>query len=66
MDVLRKYGPTGVYGLVLRKEFMAAADLLVSSNVRSAQKVVYSLFRISMRYFCYNLFIVLVSFFVSV
>ena len=28
VDVLRKHGLKGVYGLVLRKEFMAAADLL--------------------------------------
>jgi len=28
LDVLRKHGLKGVYGLILRKEFMAAADLL--------------------------------------
>lgn len=28
VDVLRKHGLKGVYGIVLRKEFMAAADLL--------------------------------------
>ena len=28
LDVLRKHGLKGVYGLVLRKEFLAAADLL--------------------------------------
>ena len=28
LDVLRKHGLKGLYGLVLRKEFMAAADLL--------------------------------------
>merc|ERR1712127_343225 len=28
VDVLRRHGLKGVYGLVLRKEFMAAADLL--------------------------------------
>lgn len=28
LDVLRKHGLNGLYGLVLRKEFMAAADLL--------------------------------------
>ena len=28
VDVLRKYGLKGIYGLILRKEFLAAADLL--------------------------------------
>ena len=28
IDVLRKYGLKGIYGLILRKEFLAAADLL--------------------------------------
>ena len=28
LEVLRKHGLKGVYGLILRKEFMAAADLL--------------------------------------
>jgi len=28
IDVLRKHGIKGIYGLILRKEFMAAADLL--------------------------------------
>eukprot|EP00816_Leptocylindrus_hargravesii_P009631 CAMPEP_0196801978 /NCGR_PEP_ID=MMETSP1362-20130617/1728_1 /TAXON_ID=163516 /ORGANISM="Leptocylindrus danicus, Strain CCMP1856" /LENGTH=812 /DNA_ID=CAMNT_0042173173 /DNA_START=702 /DNA_END=3137 /DNA_ORIENTATION=- len=28
VDILRKHGLKGIYGLVLRKEFMAAADLL--------------------------------------
>jgi len=29
LEVLRKYGLTGLYGLILRKEFMAAAELLM-------------------------------------
>ena len=28
VDDLRKYGLKGIYGLILRKEFLAAADLL--------------------------------------
>jgi hypothetical protein len=28
VDVLRKYGLTGIYGIMLRQEFLAAADLL--------------------------------------
>lgn len=28
VEILRKHGLSGVYGLLLRKEFLAAADLL--------------------------------------
>eukprot|EP00557_Chaetoceros_sp_GSL56_P001682 CAMPEP_0176504094 /NCGR_PEP_ID=MMETSP0200_2-20121128/15737_1 /TAXON_ID=947934 /ORGANISM="Chaetoceros sp., Strain GSL56" /LENGTH=156 /DNA_ID=CAMNT_0017903477 /DNA_START=458 /DNA_END=925 /DNA_ORIENTATION=- len=28
LDILRKHGLNGIYGLILRKEFLAAADLL--------------------------------------
>lgn len=37
VDVLRKYGLKGIYGLILRKEFLAAADLLCRAcNINQA------------------------------
>jgi hypothetical protein len=37
VDVLRRYGLKGIYGLILRKEFLAAADLLCRAcNINQA------------------------------